>query len=239
MNLSITQVPIWLSTIFSVVFFLVPPILIANAAKKAIIRAKQSYAITIKRNILIFYWVYFILISIISLTGFFSVNTLPPRIIIVTVLPLFLFYIFIIQKKEWFRVVMNHIKLEELVFIHIFRFVGIFFFLVAYYGSLPKVFANIGGIGDILSAILVFPVIYTLKKKIRGAKNFVLVWNIIGLVDILSVLSTAIYLTQTAISNNNEGVLDFGSFPFSWIPAFAPATIIFLHILVFKKLSKN
>jgi len=36
------------------------------------------------------------------------------------------------------------------------------------------------------------------------------------------------------MENNEPGVAQFDTFPFSWIPAFAPATIIFLHILVFK-----
>lgn len=62
------------------------------------------------------------------------------------------------------------------------------------------------------------------------------IWNVIGLVDIVSVLSTAVILTKLAMENNAPGVKQFGTFPFSWIPAFAPATIIFLHVLIFKTL---
>lgn len=38
------------------------------------------------------------------------------------------------------------------------------------------------------------------------------------------------------MNSSSQGIEQFGTFPFSWIPAFAPATIIFLHILIFKKL---
>jgi len=236
MDFSITSVPIWLSILFLITFFFIPPFLIANAAKKAYDQAGLSNGNKIKKNIQFFYWIYFISIGLISLTGAFMVNTLPPRIIIITVIPLFLFYIFYIPRKDWFTIVLNNIRLEQLIFIHVFRFVGVFFFFVHYYGALPKLFANVGGIGDILSATLVFPVIYIIKRKMKWAKTLVWIWNIIGLADIVSVLIIAIYLTQQAIQNGESGVLEFGAFPFSWIPAFAPATIIFLHILVFRKL---
>ncbi len=238
MNIITTQVPIWLSILFTITFFFIPPILIANAVKKSFDQAGLASGNKIKKIVLTFYWSYFVIIAILSLTGLFAVNTLPPRIIVIAVIPLFLFYFFVIQKKDWFKIVINNIKLEQLIFIHVFRFVGIFFFLVSYYGSLPQIFADIGGFGDIITATLVLPVIYALKKDANHAKTFAWIWNSIGIIDILSVLTSAIYLTRKAIENNSEGVLDFGAFPFSWIPAFAPATIIFLHLLVYKKLTQ-
>ena len=65
------------------------------------------------------------------------------------------------------------------------------------------------------------------------------IWNFIGLIDITSVIVTAVYLTKVSLESGGDGVAQFGTFPFSWIPAFAPATIVFLHILVFKKLMQK
>ncbi|MEM9850258.1 MAG: hypothetical protein AAF847_20365, partial [Bacteroidota bacterium] len=127
--------------------------------------------------------------------------------------------------------------LSDLVKIHLFRFVGIFFFINYYYGTLPKQFAFIGGGGDILTAMLAIWVIYVLNRQKKYAISLTWIWNILGLLDILSVLFNAIMLTREAVATGGTGVAQFGTFPFSWIPAFAPATILFLHIVIFERLS--
>jgi len=168
MDFLITQVPHWLSILFIISFSTIPVFLIANAVKLAYKNGNIENGSSIA------------IIALVSLTGFFAVNVIPPRIILATALPLFLFYIFYVQKTNWFKTAFEHIKLEQLIFIHIFRFVGIFFFLTYYYGVLPKEFAFIGGGGDILSAILVIPVVAALRKKASFAKLLAWIWNIIG-----------------------------------------------------------
>jgi hypothetical protein len=238
MHISITQVPFWLSILFIISFGIAPIYLIRNAITSTYKNSNTRHKTNITKKIIPFYWTYFAIIAILSLAGLFEKNRLPPRIIVYSAIPLFLFYLFYIQKTNWFKFVFKHIKLEQLIFIHLFRFVGVFFFLAYYYGAVPKVFAYIGGTGDMLTAILVLPVIMALKKGFVFSKQLVWLWNIMGLIDILSVLITATILTKLAVENNESGVQQFGTFPFSWIPAFAPATIIFLHLLIFKKLKE-
>jgi hypothetical protein len=238
MDLLVTQVPTWISILFIISFSTVPVYLIVNAVQVVYKNIDTKKGTSIGRKIFTFYWSYFAIIALVSFSGFFKENVLPPRIIIFAAIPLFLFYLFYVQKTKWFKFVFEHIKLEQLIYIHLFRFVGVFFFLVYFYDALPKDFAYIGGAGDILTAILTIPVVMALRKKISFAKQLVWVWNIIGLLDILSVLTTATILTRLAIENNEPGIQQFGTFPFSWIPAFAPATIIFLHLLVFRKLKE-
>ncbi|MBL0280175.1 MAG: hypothetical protein IPQ11_07510 [Bacteroidetes bacterium] len=120
--------------------------------------------------------------------------------------------------------------------IHMFRFVGIFFILGWQFGILPKSFALIGGLGDIFVAFTAIFVARVIDKKVRNYKRITLVWNIIGFWDIISVLASAVIITKQAIATNTTGILEMTKFPFSLIPAFAPATIIFLHICIFKKL---
>jgi len=238
MDLSITQVPIWVSVLFFITFSTIPIFLIANAVQLAYKNGNIEGGSNASKKVFSFYWSYFALIALVSLTGFFAVNVVPPRIILVSVIPLFLFYLIFVQRTNWFKIAFEHIKLEQLVFIHLFRFVGVFFFLAYFYDAIPKQFAYIGGTGDILTALLAIPVVIALRKKLSYAKTLTWAWNIFGLLDIISVIASATILTRLAIQNNEAGVLQFGTFPYSWIPAFAPATIIFLHILVFKKLMK-
>lgn len=239
MDLSITQVPIWISILFILSFGTIPIFLIINAVKSIYKKCNIEHYSKVSKKIGFFYFSYFIIIAIISLTGFFAKNAIPPRIMLTAILPLFLFYLLYVQKTEWFKLVFSQIKLEQLVFIHVFRFVGAFFFIGYFYDVLPRQFAFIGGSGDIVSAIIAIPVFIALKKKMKFAKLFVWIFNIIGLLDIISVLITATIITRQAIENNTPGIEQFGTFPFSWIPAFAPATIIFLHILIFKKLKEQ
>lgn len=239
MDLSITQVPIWVSILFILSFGTIPIFLIINVVKTTYLKCNLGGCSKISKEIGLFYFSYFLVIAIVSLTGFFTKNAIPPRIMLTAIIPLFLFYFFYIQKTEWFKLVFKQVKLEKLVLIHTFRFVGAFFFVGYFYNALPKQFAFIGGTGDIISAVLAIPVFIAIKKKMKHAKSFVWIFNIIGLLDIISVLITATVLTRQAIENNTPGIEQFGTFPFSWIPAFAPATIIFLHILIFKKLNEQ
>ncbi len=238
MDLIFTSVPTWISVTFALIFSTAPIFLITNAIRAAE-RAGNLDTSSLRKRVIAFYWGYFLIVSLVSFTGYFVVNEIPPRIIVTTALPLFLFYLIYLPRTKWFQQVFFHVPLEDLVRIHLFRFVGVFFFIAYNYDVLPKNFAYIGGAGDILAATLVFSVLWALKKKASYAKTWVIIWNVIGLLDILSVLTTAVIITSKAVEEGTDGVAQFGIFPFSWIPAFAPATIIFLHILVFRKLKQQ
>jgi len=236
MDLSITEVPTWLSIVFILCFATIPVWLITKTVENIFKTNKAKKGALLRKKIILFYGFYFTVVALISLTGFFKVNIIPPRIIVFTTIPLLLFYLFYVQNTSWFKFLFRQIKLEQLIFIHIFRFIGVFFLLVYMYEAIPKQFALIGGIGDIVTAILVIPVIWIIKMKLSFSKTLAWLWNIIGVIDIISVLATAFIVTKVAATTNDVGVQQFGTFPFSWIPAFAPATIIFLHLLIFKKL---
>ncbi|WP_109831986.1 hypothetical protein [Reichenbachiella versicolor] len=239
MQLHITEVPAWVSISFVLFFAFIPTGLISRAVKRSLEGNNQFDGQKISFNIKIFYTVYLVIVGIASIFGLFSVNTLPPRIIIFSAIPLMIFYLLYIRKRDWFKAVYENITLDQLIFIQVFRFVGVYFFLVNQHGAIPDLFAQLGGYGDILTAALVFPTVYLLKKNSSMAKSMAWIWNIIGLVDILLVMGSANLITAQAIQSGEEGVAQFGTFPFSWIPAFAPMTIIFLHILTFKKLIKG
>ncbi|MEM6261599.1 MAG: hypothetical protein AAGI38_03755 [Bacteroidota bacterium] len=238
MEISITSLPLWVNLAFAV-SFPVAPYLIGRAAKTGYLKAGASNASAqqLQRAIWIFYGAYFLVVGGISLTGFFAENTLPPRILIFTALPLLVFYFGYVLRSNWFQKVLTHIPLASMVFIHVFRFIGIFFLISLMYDALPATFAIAGGVGDILAASLGLWVVYALNKQKTYAIRLTYIWNVIGVLDILNVLATAVITTRLALATGGIGVAEFGTFPFCWIPAFAPATIIFLHVMVFKKLA--
>lgn len=238
MDIFITSVPLWVSILFCVCF-LVPIFMIVNVVKQGVNQPFFENNNKVKKLptlVLFFFATYYLYVTLMSFTGIFQVNTLPPRVLLFTAIPLLLFYFLFVFRKNTFWRILENVKLSDLVRIHIFRFVGVFFIIGWYYGILPKSFAFIGGIGDIFVAVTAIFVAILIDKKAKSYKKITLIWNIIGFWDIVSVIISAVYITKQAIESNSIGVLEMTKFPFCLIPAFAPATIIFLHICIFKKL---
>jgi hypothetical protein len=237
MNILPTSVPAWVSILFILTFPIVI-FIIANIAKNAALKANLSEerAAGIYLSIIAFCGLYFLYVSVMSFTGIFQVNTLPPKILLFTALPLAFFYFGVVFRSKTYELLLENTPLASLIRIHIFRLVGSFFIINYMYGALPKTFALIGGIGDIFAAITAIFVANAVKNRKSYSHKLAFVWNIIGIWDIINVIVSALLTTRSSIVDGTQGLSEMGSFPFSWIAAFAPATIIFLHITIFKKL---
>lgn len=237
MNILTTSVPQWVSILF-LVTIPIPVFMIANVVKQGAINAnfniQKSNRVFI--TIVLFYSTYFAYVSVMSLMGAFSENTLPPKIILFTVLPFFMFLILVVSNLKIYKTILQNVNLESLVRLHTFRFIGIFFIITEYYGAIPTYFAYVGGLGDIAVAITSIFVARAITNKKTYAKILTIIWNIFGMLDIISVLTTAIITTKLSIETGSQSVIEMTKFPFALIPSFAAATIIFLHISVFRKL---
>lgn len=237
MEFFISAVPIWVSVLF-LLSFPVAAWLIADAAYSGYLAAgKQALeAKSLRNRILLFYTAFLLFVALASLFGLFAENALPPKILLFTTIPLLLFYFLYVSRAHWFKTLFTYTPLSTLVGIHLFRFVGVFFLVCYYFDALPQTFAYVGGWGDIISATLALLVMYALRQQKSYAIPLTWAWNIVGMIDILNVLANAIITTRTSLEDGSSGVIEFASFPFAWIPAFAPATIIFLHVVVFRRL---
>jgi hypothetical protein len=123
------------------------------------------------------------------------------------------------------------VELRWLVLLHLTRFVGFYFFLLSSRGELPFAFAAPAGWGDITVAGLA-----VLLLALSNARNWsmLIIWNTIGLTDILFVVMTALRL----------GLEDWRSmhvlreFPLSLLPTFLVPLIIVSHVLIFFRAAK-
>ncbi len=237
MTILTSTVPVWVSILFMLIFpFCIP--FIARTVRKSGIEAELGKDKTNKlaNGILIFGFVYLGIYTLISFTGFLKVNSLPPRIFLVATIPLILFYVLVVSRTNTYKILLKHISLQALVRLHIFRLIGVFFLITYSYGALPNYFAVTGGLGDMLAAITAIFVAYAIDKKKPYALKLTFVWNILALLDIINVAASAIITTYLSLSTGSQSVAEIASFPFVWIPALAPATILFLHISIFRKL---
>jgi hypothetical protein len=124
------------------------------------------------------------------------------------------------------------IDLRWLVLLHLTRFVGFYFFLLCSRGELPFAFAAPAGSGDIIVAVFA-----TLLLVLSGARNWsiLIIWNTIGLTDILFVVMLALRLGL----ENRQSMHALREFPLSLLPTFLVPLIIGSHVLIFIRAARR
>lgn len=226
------DIPVYISIAF-LVAICIPVYLIARLAKKY---AKPARSASLFYGILVFHLVYLTVVGFASVNGVFSEDALPPKIIQLTTVPLLLFLMGFIFNTGFYKGLLKAIPLDQLISLHKFRLIGSFFIILMLMQQLPPVFALIAGLGDIITALSSFWISKLIRKSEKHAARLAIIWNSFGLLDILVTSTTAVILTKISIETGALGVDVLATFPFCFIPAFAPATIIFLHISIFRKL---
>jgi hypothetical protein len=116
--------------------------------------------------------------------------------------------------------------LRWLVLLHLTRFVGFYFFYLCGRGELPFDFAAPAGWGDIIVAALAI-----LLLALSGARKWrmLIVWNTIGLTDVLFVVLTALRLGL----EDRHSMHSLREFPLSLLPTFLVPLLIASHVLIF------
>ncbi len=225
-------VPQWLSIAFLISIpspFILITLFIRKEANK--IQNKWAYP-----TVITFFVLYLAYIALGSFNGRFNQVSLPPKVLLFTTFPFAFLLFFVVLNTEIYKTIVENTAIENLVKLHIFRLIGVFFVLLALHNALPKPFAFIAGIGDMLTAISSIFVARAIERKKSYAKKLVYYWNIFGTVDILFTAIAANVLTKVSIDTGAMGVDTLAFFPFCIIPAFAPPTILFLHWAIFKKI---
>ena len=114
---------------------------------------------------------------------------------------------------------------------HLTRFVGIYFLVLYQRGELPFAFAVLGGWGDIAVATLAL-LLLVAGPPAGGRRSFYLLWNVVGLVDILFVVVTA---TRLAMADA-QSMAALLRLPLSLLPTFVVPLVIASHLWLFKRL---
>jgi len=127
-----------------------------------------------------------------------------------------------------FRGWLYTIPLYWLVAVHISRFVGAYFLILYYRSELPFAFAVPGGCGDIVVAAFA-TVLLILRRSSRAVPPALYwIWNTLGLIDILFVVTTA---TRLAL-RDPDSMAVLLRLPMSLLPTFLVPLIIFTHIII-------
>lgn len=236
----ISNAPLWV-IILLIASFLYSISFIANPAKQAVLNSGMTAAKSrnIQLGIFGFYILYLTYVSILALKGEFYINPVPPKVMIFAGIPLTIILFAIVGNTSIFKKLLRSITLESLITIHVFRLLGVFFIILYFYHLLPADLAFSAGMGDIITAIFAWPVAKWVSKRGSWSIKAVYAWNIFGILDIITLLIiVGITIKKSAVGGGNGGLQEMTIFPFAWFPAFAPATILFLHTIIFRKLQQ-
>jgi hypothetical protein len=180
----------------------------------------------------VFFWLW--LGAAIAAGHFLVLQKIPPiavpAIILGLTASLLIAYFRIAPLRAW----VDSIDLRTLVLLHVTRFVGVYFLVLYQRGQLPRAFAIPGGIGDIVVATMALPVaLAPLVESLR--QRAIVIWNVVGFVDILLLLITA---SRIHISDPSQ-LRELTHLPLSLLPTFLVPLIVATHIVIFVRTARS
>ena len=125
------------------------------------------------------------------------------------------------------------VDVRVLVLFHATRLVGFYFLALHTRGELPRAFALPAGWGDNVVAIGAVLLILFARPDTRGGRRLYLLWNVVGLFDILGVVVTAARLALT----EPESMRALVQLPLSLLLTFVVPLIIGTHLVLFSRLT--
>ena len=131
------------------------------------------------------------------------------------------------------RVWALNVDLRWLVLFHVTRlFAGAYFLVLCERDQLPCGFARPAGWGDIVVAVLALAVVGAMRTQF--AKTLLLIWNAIGLIDIVFVVFSALRFGLQGWQSMHAP----RELPLSLLPTFLVPLVIASHVLIFIRLAR-
>ncbi|MCG9910403.1 MAG: hypothetical protein MH137_03800 [Flavobacteriales bacterium] len=190
------------------------------------------------KRVLVVSIIWLVLISSISLTGFFqNTNTIPPRFLIVLIGNIALIAFLYSRLKA---VALDY---RYAMLVHALRVpVEITLYFLFLRKQVPEIMTFNGLNFDIIIGIsaLIFFILSQIFKVNLGKKTL-LIWNIFGLlflmnIVVIAILSAPLSIQQLSFEQPNIAVL---SFPYILLPSFIVPIVISTHITSIKQLTKR
>jgi hypothetical protein len=204
----------------------------SRIANKAFTDGRQQKRFKIKTALTLIIWLTYV--SLISLSGIFTIAALPPRIPLLLVLPAFVFFIYFFASRQ-FKAFIAHTPASWPVYFQSFRIIVELLIWGAFLnGILPKEASFEGYNFDIAIGITAPFIGYFIVAK-GGSKNTgaLLAWNFIGLITLVIVvfilMSRSYFYCSFGLS---ESILarGLGVFPYTFLAGFFMPLAVFMHI---------
>jgi hypothetical protein len=189
-----------------------------------------------------FLLLWLVLQGVLSYIGIYKNNTeaLPPKIMLLGILPVVLFFIYLFTSKKG-KLFLDNLPLLALTYLHIIRIpVELVLYALFYYNAVPKIMTFEAYNFDILAGISAIFVVYFGIYQKRMGHLALLIWNFISLallinIVILALLSAPSPLQMLAFNQANIAVLYF---PFIYLPTFVVPIVFLCHTAAIRQLLK-
>lgn len=186
------------------------------------------------RSVLLGTAVWFGIALVISVAGLPQKLTPPaPQIVILLLtIALLAFGRLYSRLRAWIVTV----DIRTLAGVHVIRaLAGAAFLWAASRGTMPPGFASAAGYGDIAVAILAILLIVLISPEQKVAPLLYVIWNTIGLIDIMYVVVTA---ARIALADP-PAMAQLLHAPFAIIPLFLVPIVIASHVWIFERLLRR
>ena len=210
-----------------------------SALKKSNIAPKRRFKKLLIIVIILGLWL--ITHYIISTTGFYRDLSLPPRIPLFMIVPLFLFTIIFMYKNRNSDI-LDKLPIHIPIFFQSFRaFIEVLFYFTFTQGILPKQVTFDGYNYDVLLGIsAIFMGLYAMRKN--ASKKLLIAWNITGIGIVLFaafIFVTSFYNPSVWGESAKFISEEFNQFPYLLLPSFLMPSAIFVHIVSITQLIKQ
>jgi hypothetical protein len=128
-----------------------------------------------------------------------------------------------------------------LVGLNVMRIEGLFFLLLSAQGSLSGPFPESAGWGDILVGLTAIPLTLALARNPRGHRGWLLIWNLVGTLDLVSALTLGILSAPGAPFQQFGGTIGstaIWTLPWSAIPTLLVPFYLVIHGIIFARLMR-
>jgi hypothetical protein len=165
---------------------------------------------------------------VVASTGALGSSPVPPPAIAVS---LTVVALLVIRLSPGARVAVHQLGPGPLVLFHVVRIAaGAYFLVMGARGVLPHEFTTFAGWGDIIVGVgAIWVLMRCLPTRTGWQRAGLLIWNVVGLLDILGVLGNAMRI----FLGNPSFVEPFMSLPLAILPLFVVPIVIVSHVLLF------
>lgn len=172
-----------------------------------------------------------------SLSGFYRVQTQPPRFLFLVGPPMLTIIVLFASGKS--RAVVQTLSLERLTWIHLVRIpVELVLLWLFLYQQVPVEMTFEGRNLDILSGLTAPLVVYFGIRQGRINSRWLLVWNLLCLGLLVNIVATSVLSAPSpfqrfGFSQPNVGL---ARFPFVLLPGFIVPTVLWSHLTAISQL---
>ena len=136
------------------------------------------------------------------------------------------------------RAAIDQIPLDWVIGFQLYRTLGVVFLVEWMLGALPGTFALPAGIGDVAIGLTAPFVAARLKRGAPNARELAILWNVLGIADLVTAVSTAVLSTPgplhvLAVDSSSRALT---MLPLVLVPTIAVPFSILLHLISLHRL---